>query len=99
MAKSNLTDSPAANANEVKSVTGRVAMDFSTHPAAIINPNATARDIASWAFSELDALREMLGLLACAKFDIEMGPEALAELVHGRLEPILLGLDEARGRV
>lgn len=99
MAKQNLPES-ADKQSPVSAVSavGHEVMDSSRAPALIVNPEASARDLAVWACSELEGLHTWLHLVECSELEIEFPVEDFAKLVRTRLESVLLGLTEARTR-
>lgn len=99
MAKATLTEG-ANNQSEATahSATGPAAMDFAKEPAIVVNPSASARDLAIWACAELEGLQTWLHLIECSELEIHFSADEFGKLVGARLAPIVMVLAEAKGR-
>lgn len=80
---------------EARSAVGVKAMTWAVNPALMINPDATAQDLLSWAAAEVENLYAWLDILACSRSDLQIEPHELATVVTERLAPVLQGMRAA----
>nr|WP_315203994.1 hypothetical protein [uncultured Albidiferax sp.] len=74
---------------DVRPAVGPHAMAYALHPAIIVNPQATEKDLLSWCLAELRNLHTWTDILVCSRSDCQMDPCELAGAVNERLEPLL----------
>ncbi len=73
---------------EALSLTCFRALDFSVHPFAIANPNATPLDGIAWLVEEVGNLHYWIDLVACSKADCHVDPAEMCGRMDARLRLI-----------